>query len=89
MRERKNVYKLPASDKTLEWYGKAVIAMKNKPTTDPRSWNYQAAIHGIDPGSPFWKGAAPFPGRRAGFLEWLSAPVMVLFTMAQNVPCFF
>lgn len=64
MRERKNVYKLPASDKTLEWYGKAVIAMKNKPTTDPRSWNYQAAIHGIDPGSPFWKGAAPFPGRR-------------------------
>jgi tyrosinase len=44
-RTRKNVLSLPASDKTLYWYGKAVAAMKKKPLSDPTSWRYQAAIH--------------------------------------------
>jgi len=63
MKERKNVYKLPAGDKTLEWYAKAVIAMKQKPTTDPRSWNFQAAIHGFNANLPAWQGSAPIPSR--------------------------
>jgi len=46
MRVRKNVYDLPAGDMTLEWYGKAVTAMKALPRTNPRSWEYQAAVHG-------------------------------------------
>jgi len=66
MKERKNVYKLPEGDKTLEWYGRAVIEMKKRPTTDPGSWNYQAAMHNIDENSPFWNGAGPFVGRA----EW-------------------
>lgn len=61
MKERKNVYKLPKGDTTLEWYSKAVIEMKKRPSTDPTSWNYQAAIHGFAINSPFWKNAAPLP----------------------------
>lgn len=60
MKERKNVYKLSAGDETLSWYAKAVIEMKKRPTKDPRSWNYQAAMHNIDKTSPFWQGAGPF-----------------------------
>ena len=48
MRERKDVYKLPSDDKTLEWYSKAVVEMKKRPATDPTSWYYQAAIHGFN-----------------------------------------
>ncbi len=61
MKERKNVYQLPAGDKTLEWYAKAVLEMKKRPTTDPTSWNYQAAMHGFYAPSPFWQGSAPLP----------------------------
>lgn len=46
MRIRKNVWTLPAGDPTLSWYAKAVDAMRALPITDPRSWRYQAAIHG-------------------------------------------
>jgi tyrosinase len=45
-RIRKDVWRLPAGDKTLEWYGKAVTEMKKKPLNDPTSWRYQGAIHG-------------------------------------------
>lgn len=44
-RLRKNVLDLPAGDQTLEWYGRAIAAMKNGPITDPTSWRFQAAIH--------------------------------------------
>lgn len=49
MRVRKNVWRLPAGDQTLLWYGKAVAAMKERAPTDPLSWHYQAAMHGIRP----------------------------------------
>lgn len=52
VRIRKDVYKLPAGDKTLEWYGKAIAAMKTRPIKDPTSWRYQAAIHGYPPPPP-------------------------------------
>jgi tyrosinase len=45
-RIRKNVWSLPADDRTLEWYARAVASMKARPITDPTSWRYQAAIHG-------------------------------------------
>ena len=61
MNERKNVYQLPAGDTTLEWYSKAVLEMQKKLSTDPRSWNYQAAMHGFDATSPYWQGSAPLP----------------------------
>jgi tyrosinase len=69
MNERKNVYQLPAGDTTLEWYSKAVVAMKKKPTTDPTSWKYQAAMHGFNSTLSFWKGSAPLPkqAERTGF----------------------
>jgi tyrosinase len=47
MRVRKDVWKLPAGDDTLAWYGKAVAAMQALPTSDPGSWTYQSAVHGI------------------------------------------
>lgn len=52
VRIRKDVYSLPAGDKTLEWYGKAVAKMKTRPINDPTSWRYQAAIHGYPPPGP-------------------------------------
>ena len=69
VRERMNVYKLLAGDTTLEWYSKAVAEMRTRPSTDPTSWNYQAAIHGIDPGNPFWTnlGPAPSPGEQSEY----------------------
>ena len=63
MEERKNVYKLPAGDTTLLWYSRAVIEMKRRATTNPTSWNYQAAMHGFRANLPLWQGAGPFPGQ--------------------------
>lgn len=61
VRERKNVYMLPNGDQTLEWYARAVAEMRKRPTTDPTSWNFQAAIHGFRPDSPFWANAGQLP----------------------------
>jgi len=61
MKERLNVYTLAAGNKTLFWYEKAVAEMKARPTTDPTSWNYQAAIHGFNATLPSWSGSAPLP----------------------------
>lgn len=52
VRIRKDVYRLPTGDKTLEWYGKAVAEMKKRKIKDPTSWGYQAAIHGWPPEGP-------------------------------------
>jgi hypothetical protein len=43
VRVRRDVYKLAATDKTLEWYGKAINELKTRPIKDPLSWRYQAA----------------------------------------------
>lgn len=51
---RRNVWTLPSDDKTLEWYGKAVGALKQRPITDPTSWWSLGAIHGID--LDIWQG---------------------------------
>lgn len=48
VRTRRNVTYLPAGDKTLEWFGKAILQMQAKPFADPTSWRYQAAIHDYD-----------------------------------------
>lgn len=70
MNQRKNVYKLPVGDPTLEWYAKAVLSMKKKPTSDPTSWNYQAAMHGFDIKKPYWKDAPPLPLQKEQLLFW-------------------
>lgn len=46
VRVRKDVYKLSSTDRTLDWYGRAIKEMKKRPLNDPTSWRYQAAIHG-------------------------------------------
>ena len=48
-RMRKDVWKLPANDKTLFWYGQAIKTLQAKPITDVTSWWSLAAMHGIDP----------------------------------------
>ncbi|TWJ03201.1 tyrosinase [Mucilaginibacter frigoritolerans] len=70
MKERKNVYLLPAGDTTLAWYSKAVVEMKKRPTTDPTSWNYQAAMHGFNASLSFWRGAAPLPSQTEQNQYW-------------------
>ena len=47
MRTRKNVHTLKSNDRSLYWYGRAIEVMKTRPRTDPLSWDYQAAVHGI------------------------------------------
>lgn len=51
---RRDVLKLPNGDKTLEWYSKAIEAMKARPITDVTSWWSLGAMHGIDVDA--WKG---------------------------------
>ena len=43
---RRNVGGMSATDPVLLTYRKAIKAMKALPASDPRSWSYQAAIHG-------------------------------------------
>lgn len=43
---RREVRHLPAGDQALAWYGKAIAVMSKRPSKDPTSWSYQAAIHG-------------------------------------------
>lgn len=45
-RVRHNVAKLPAGDQTLYWYNRAIGQLQQRPSTDPTSWEYQAAVHG-------------------------------------------
>src|ERR1700709_280382 len=48
VRIRKSVYALPQGDTTISWYRKAVDALLNhRPLTDPTSWRYLAAVHGV------------------------------------------
>jgi tyrosinase len=49
IRTRRDVWKIPANDTTLEWYAKAVAALWDKPFDDPLSWRYQGAIHDYNP----------------------------------------
>jgi tyrosinase len=61
-RIRKDVYKLAATDKTLEWYGRAITEMKKRPLKDPTSWRYQAAIHGyVRSQDPYAKSGESMP----------------------------
>jgi hypothetical protein len=49
---RRDVGNLTATDSVITSYAKAVTAMQALPATDPRSWAYQAAIHGTQTPCP-------------------------------------
>jgi tyrosinase len=49
---RVDVWTLAEDDPILMSYGDAVAAMQAKPSNDPGSWTFQAAIHGTLTGSP-------------------------------------
>ena len=44
---RRSVWSLPSGDQTLDWYRKAVAQLITRPPSDPSSWRYLAAIHGV------------------------------------------
>ena len=46
VRTRKSVFKLGNPGDDLDWFGKAVGALRQLPITDPTSWRYQGAVHG-------------------------------------------
>jgi tyrosinase len=51
VRIRKSVWSLPKGDTTISWYRKAVDELLHKrPLTDPTSWRYLAAVHGVPSG---------------------------------------
>jgi hypothetical protein len=54
---RRDVGGLSASDPILVSYANAIHAMKARPSTDPLSWDYQAAIHGtlLSGSHPAWR----------------------------------
>ncbi|HEV3146299.1 MAG TPA: tyrosinase family protein [Gemmataceae bacterium] len=87
MRERKDVYKLPAGDQTLDWYAKAVAKMQALPQADPRSWHYQAAVHGINPLPPAMAGLwAECQHATSFFLPWHRMYVLNFErTVAQHI----
>src|SRR2546423_15571798 len=49
IRIRRDVWSLNPWDDVLLWYSRAVERMQQRPASDPTSWAYQAAIHGLDP----------------------------------------
>jgi tyrosinase len=55
---RREVRELPPGDETLQAYARAVAVMKEREPTDPRSWSYQAAMHGstVTPPHNLWNG---------------------------------
>ncbi|MGY2171573.1 tyrosinase family protein [Pseudomonas gingeri] len=72
---RRDVWKLePGWNDTLLWYARAVEALRKKPITDPASWLFLAAIHGIT--RPLWENAGyvtaqtPFPPPAQQKLYW-------------------
>jgi len=92
---RRDVWKLPVGDTTLEWYGKAVEALQKRPITDITSWWSFGAMHGIDKG--IWKGFGFIAGltqisavRRAEeALGSVPAFVVVLSAVAPRLSCCF
>ncbi len=72
VRIRRDLWKLSAaSDPALEWYAKAVFAMKQLPATDPKSWWYQAGVHGHNLLLPVWHALLPLPagGERSTYWD--------------------
>jgi len=60
VRVRRNVWSLPQGDTTLTWYRSAVAELIGRPETDPSSWRYLAAVHGIPVGKQVPAGANGF-----------------------------
>ncbi|WP_448953832.1 tyrosinase family protein [Labrys neptuniae] len=51
VRVRKNVLKLGDNSPEIQWYRQAVAAMRSKPASDPTSWRFQGAVHGVPQGT--------------------------------------
>src|ERR1041384_3880712 len=73
---RRNLGNMTASDPVLQAYRRAIKAMKALPASDPRSWSYQAAIHGttVTPAQTAWNtcqhGAQFFWSWHRMYLYW-------------------
>jgi tyrosinase len=61
VRTRKNVLNLGNPGDDLDWYGKAVAELQNRPLTDPTSWRYMAAVHGYSRATDPNPTNVPFP----------------------------
>jgi RND family efflux transporter MFP subunit len=59
-RIRKSVWSLPPTDPTISWYRRAVAELIRRPESDPSSWRYLAAVHGIPPDKPIPAAATGF-----------------------------
>jgi tyrosinase len=59
-RIRKSVWSLPEGDPTFVWYRRAVAELFTRPVSDPTSWRYLAAVHGVPEGTSVPSGAADF-----------------------------
>jgi tyrosinase len=59
-RIRRSVYSLPANSTTLTWYRRAIGALKALPRSQPGSWEFMAACHGIS-------SSVPVPAAANGF----------------------
>jgi tyrosinase len=72
---RKNLWRLGDNwNDTMLWYARAVLVMQSRPTTDPTSWNYLAAMHGFN--QQLWihygyiKSNTPLPSTAARQRDW-------------------
>jgi tyrosinase len=73
VRVRKDVYSLTAGAPELDWYGRAIGALKALPRTSPRSWEFMAACHGISSGVPTPPGATTL-WRQCQHQTWFFLP---------------
>jgi len=60
VRIRRNILTLGDNSPEVHWYRRAVSYLQAKPTSDPTSWRYMAAVHGVPPGTPYPPGASGY-----------------------------
>lgn len=58
VRVRRSVWSLPPGDMTLQWYARAIEALRQRDPANQTSWLYLAAIHNVRQGVPQPPGAA-------------------------------
>jgi tyrosinase len=59
-RIRRSVWYLPKGDPAFVWYRGAVAGLLRRPVSDPTSWRYMAAVHGVPEGTSVPSGAGTF-----------------------------
>lgn len=60
VRVRRSIWSLPPGDPAITWYRRAVAELIRRPSSQPSSWRYLAAVHGVPQAMAIPSAAKPF-----------------------------